>query len=146
MPDSEKPIADGSTPAAMSPPFGSNAPSPEPTANPDAPDIKPPYDAVLVPRWYPKKKVDRARHLALRDELAPLMNDKQVYTRHCGDMSLVTPFKQGAERCHRYWPRGHENDGQEFYAWKDRGDGVMYGVLTEEAKAFVAEEKKANGG
>lgn len=118
------------------------------SATPDQPptDPGPPYDAVLVPRWYPKGKVEQKRHMALRDEFAPKLGDKQIYTRHCGgDLSFITPWKQGAERCHRYWPRGHENDGQEFYHWFDRGDGVMYGVLTEEAKAFVAEEKKNRG-
>jgi hypothetical protein len=114
---------------------------PDPVASPPKPD------AVLVPMNYPKGKIGMDRHIAFRTEFGALLCSTGLviaYPRPSSKETLIVPFSQ-PQRNHRYWPQNHPNAGQEFYDWKDRGDGtgVKLGYLTDEAKAYIAESESA---
>jgi hypothetical protein len=96
-------------------------------------------DAVLVPQHYPRGKAAMDRGVALKAEFAPVLGSKgkDFYPRRSGmTETLITTSEP---RNHRYWPSDHPNAGQEFYDWTDRGDGVLYGTLTDDAKAYLSE-------
>lgn len=118
---------------------------PDPSPAP-VPAAAPKPDAVLVPANYPKGVVGFDRHIAFKNEFGPLLGTGRVYAWHMmtSNETLLTPFGD-PKRNHRYWPKDHPNAGQEFYDWKDRGDGtgVMLGYLTDEAKTYIKETEGA---
>jgi hypothetical protein len=93
---------------------------------------KPPIDAVLCPQTYPPGAHGVARALALKAEFGPVLGANRVHARHVGGTeTLITREASGV---HRYHAHHHPKAGEERYTWTDRGDGVCYGVLTDEAK------------
>lgn len=92
---------------------------------------QPAVDAVLCPQTYPPGVHGVARAIALRDEFGPVLGAARVHARHVG--ATETLITREASGVHRYHAHHHPKAGGERYAWADRGDGVLYGVLTEEA-------------
>jgi hypothetical protein len=98
------------------------------------------YDAVLAPSSYPKNKTGAVRNAALRAEFAQDFGSTHVYSTHVGpNQILITPTPEQA----RYHGQNHALAGQDRYDWVDRGDGVLIGMLTEEALADPAEQEAA---
>jgi hypothetical protein len=92
----------------------------------------PQVDAVLCAQTYPPGVHGVARALALKAEFGPVLGATRVHARHVGGAeTLVTREASGV---YRYHAHHHPRAGEERYAWTDRGDGVLYGVLNPEAK------------
>jgi hypothetical protein len=106
------------------------------------PDTPPPasVDAILCSSHYPRLKPGEDRHQKLREEFAPVLGSPLIYSRP-GDLgrsvTFITaqPNDAKGRGIARFFGTGHALQGRDRYAWTDRGDGVYYGVLTEQAKA-----------
>jgi hypothetical protein len=134
-------MLDPTEPTAPDPPAPAPAtapaPAPEPVPAPaTAPDRRP--DAVLCSANYPPGKVGTLRHQKLREEFGPVLGAAVIYSRaadvgHTHTFITGTPNDAQGRGISRFFSRSHPRAGEDRYAWADRGDGVFYGTLTEEA-------------
>jgi hypothetical protein len=130
--------------SAPDPPAPATAPAPAPkavSAPVTAPTGKP--DAVLCSANYPPGQVGNLRHQKLREEFGPVLGVKMIYSRaadvgHTHTFITGTPNDAQGRGIARFFSRSHPRAGEDRYAWTDRGDGVFYGTLTEEA---IADER-----
>jgi hypothetical protein len=97
------------------------------------------YDAVFVPQGKVKGATDNARLAWYRTEFGPVLGKpRRVFARQvdAGAALLLTgDGRSDHGRAHLYHHETHELSGQSRYEWADvRGDGILYGTLTEEGK------------
>jgi hypothetical protein len=103
-------------------------------------------DAVLCPINYPKLRPGEDRHIKLKEEFGPVLGATIVHAR-TSDQTRTTTLITGnltlanGLGVSRYFPTSHPLVGRERYEWKDRGDGILYGMLTPEALEY---ERTAN--
>jgi hypothetical protein len=111
------------------PPDQEPAPEPVPARKPDA---------ILCSANYPPGKVGDSRHQKLREEFGKVLGVSRIYSRaadvgHTQTFITATPNDARGRGISRFFSTGHPMQGEERYAWADRGDGVFYGTLTPEA-------------
>jgi hypothetical protein len=107
----------------------------EPTPAP-APARKP--DAILCSANYPPGLIGDLRHQKLREEFGPILGVPRIYSRaadvgHMQTFITAAPNDALGRGISRFFSRSSPRAGGDRYAWSDRGDGVFYGTLTEEA-------------
>ena len=112
--------------------------SPDPAAPAPAPAA--PVTAVLLPLAFALKRGFSSEHARLtwyKTEFGPALKSARVHARFVGGGFEVLLSGDGSSAAgsagHRYHPSDHPQAGQERYTWTDRGDGILYGTLTEAA-------------
>ena len=101
-------------------------------------------DAVLIPRSYPVPPENPRRDQLLKQIFAPILGEPRVISRQSGARQSLLTRSSEPDRNHRYWPKGHEREGQEFYRWeRSTVPGIFFGYLTEESIAHI-EERQAH--
>jgi hypothetical protein len=89
-------------------------------------------DAILVPITT-GARADAIEYF--RREFGPIWGGRRVHWRFVGSDALLTAEGVGV---HRYYPTTHPSAGADRFEWRDRGDGVMFGVLRPETTAAPA--------
>lgn len=94
-------------------------------------------DAVLLPANEARRRhpLEMDRLEWYRREFGPVLGGaRRVYSRFSG-AGQTEVFLTAEGVAHRYHPDNHPLAGCDRYAWKDRGDGILYGTLLPEEPA-----------
>ena len=88
-------------------------------------------DAIMVPVGYPGQGSSRERLARLAREFAPLFDGRPLMCRQQGTSHFLSPDSNDT----LLYPTHTHSAGQPRYEWRDRGDGVRYGVLKSDRDA-----------
>ena len=91
------------------------------------PDPKP--DAIRAPLGFAGPGDSFARLSKLQADLAPILGVPRLFVRHQGSEHFIT----GDPSDTLLFPSQGPRSGEPRYEWNDRGDGVLYGELRDDA-------------